>query len=61
MGDSERILGPDHPDTLSARDHLASSYWFAGRHTEAITIENPGTQLPEAVARQQNTRLVDGW
>ncbi len=32
-------LGPDHPDTLTARANLAFSYWQAGRTTEAITIQ----------------------
>jgi tetratricopeptide (TPR) repeat protein len=33
---SERYLGPDHPDTLSASDHLASSFLAAGRALEAL-------------------------
>ena len=37
--DSERLLGPEHPDTLPARANLASSYRQAGRTTDAITIE----------------------
>ncbi|GAA0914621.1 tetratricopeptide repeat protein [Streptomyces thermoalcalitolerans] len=37
--DSERMLGVDHPDTLSARVNLAVSYWQAGRTGEAIEIE----------------------
>jgi tetratricopeptide (TPR) repeat protein len=36
---SQRILGPDHPDTITARANVASSYWRAGRTTDAITIE----------------------
>ena len=32
----ERILGPDHADTLSARDNLALAYQAAGRFDEAI-------------------------
>ena len=34
----ERLLGPDHPDTLTARDELAASYWAAGRTGEAVAI-----------------------
>ncbi|WP_393099837.1 FxSxx-COOH system tetratricopeptide repeat protein [Streptomyces sp. LN325] len=37
--DSERILGPDHPDTLSARANLATSYVKAGRFNDAIALE----------------------
>ncbi|MFD8588685.1 tetratricopeptide repeat protein, partial [Streptomyces sp. NPDC059637] len=36
--DSERILGPHHPDTLTARNNLATSYRQAGRTTDAITL-----------------------
>jgi hypothetical protein len=36
---SERLLGGDHPDTLTARAHLAASYYQAGRTGEAIAIE----------------------
>ncbi|MEV5086073.1 tetratricopeptide repeat protein, partial [Streptomyces sp. NPDC056159] len=33
--DCERLLGNDHPHTLTARANLASSYWQAGRTSEA--------------------------
>ena len=36
--DSERVLGPDHPDTLTSRDNLANAYQDAGRTGEAITL-----------------------
>jgi hypothetical protein len=35
----ERLLGPDHPDTLTARGNLAASYREAGRADQAIAIE----------------------
>ena len=34
----EGLLGPDHPDTLTARNNLAYAYESAGRLTEAITL-----------------------
>ncbi|MFE2536504.1 tetratricopeptide repeat protein, partial [Streptomyces sp. NPDC059371] len=37
--ESERLLGGEHSDTLTARGNLASSYWQAGRTGEAIEIE----------------------
>jgi Tetratricopeptide repeat len=37
-GTAQRILGPEHPDTLTAQANLASSYRQAGRTAEAITI-----------------------
>ncbi|MFD3679877.1 tetratricopeptide repeat protein [Streptomyces sp. NPDC058613] len=36
--DSERLLGPDHPYTVTARSNLATSYWQAGRTAEAIVL-----------------------
>ena len=36
--DMERLLGPEHPDTLTAQAELAESYWSAGRIGEAIAI-----------------------
>ncbi len=38
MADRERLLGDDHPDTLTARANLAASYQQAGRTSEAIAI-----------------------
>jgi tetratricopeptide (TPR) repeat protein len=36
--DLERALGPDHPDTLNARNSLAAAYQAAGRPAEAIPL-----------------------
>jgi hypothetical protein len=38
LADCVRILGPDHPDTLTARSYLASAYQEAGRTAEAIPL-----------------------
>ena len=38
LPDRERILGPDHPDTLWTRGNLAASYRSAGRIPEAIAL-----------------------
>jgi hypothetical protein len=35
LADRERVLGPDHPDTLNSRDNLATAYQAAGRTEEA--------------------------
>ena len=32
------MLGPDHPDTLNARNSLAAAYQAAGRVAEAIPL-----------------------
>ena len=34
----ERVLGADHPDTLTARNNLADAYVSAGRLDEAIPL-----------------------
>ena len=38
VADQERVLGPDHPDTLASRNNLAIAYRAAGRTAEAITL-----------------------
>jgi tetratricopeptide (TPR) repeat protein len=38
LADRERILGADHPDTLSSRNNLAGAYESAGRLDEAIGL-----------------------
>jgi tetratricopeptide (TPR) repeat protein len=38
IGDLERVLGPDHPDTLTVQNNLAAAYRDAGRFTEAIPL-----------------------
>ncbi|MFE7559936.1 tetratricopeptide repeat protein [Kitasatospora sp. NPDC057500] len=58
--DAERLLGDEHPDTLTALGSLAASYWQAGRTGEAIGIKErrpsrrgvPGGEAREATRRQ---------
>jgi tetratricopeptide (TPR) repeat protein len=38
LADQERVLGPDHPDTLGSRNNLALAYQAAGRAAEAIPL-----------------------
>ena len=38
IADLERVLGPDHPDTLNARNSLAVAYQAAGRAADAIPL-----------------------
>ena len=38
VADRERVLGPDHPETLSNRNNLAATYRTAGRIAEAIQL-----------------------
>ncbi len=64
---SERLLGPDHPDTLASRGNLATAYRDAGRTTEAITLyertladigrSRPRPPRHAGIARQPRQRL----
>jgi tetratricopeptide (TPR) repeat protein len=38
VADCERVLGPDHPDTLGSRNNLAAAYRVAGRAAAAIPL-----------------------
>ena len=39
LADRERLLGPEHPETLIARSNLAVSYRRAGRTSEAVALQ----------------------
>jgi tetratricopeptide (TPR) repeat protein len=45
----ERDLGPDHPDTLMARNNLANAYRDAGRLDEAISLHEQNLAAYERV------------
>ena len=34
----QRVVGPDHPDTLARCANLASAYYSVGRLTDALTL-----------------------
>ncbi len=36
--DSDRVLGAEHPSTLTVRANLASAYQDLGRHEEAVAL-----------------------
>jgi tetratricopeptide (TPR) repeat protein len=38
VADCERVLGPDHRDTLTSRNNLALAYEDVGRTDEALTL-----------------------
>ena len=38
LAESERVLGPSHPDTLTARNNLALAYRDAGRQDDAVRL-----------------------
>ena len=39
LADHERVLGADHPHTLTSRNNLAAGYRAAGRTAEAVTLD----------------------
>lgn len=39
LTDTRRLLGPDHPHTLTTRNNLANAYRSAGRTNEAIPLQ----------------------
>ena len=63
VADLERLLGPDHPDTLNSRNSLAAAYLVAGRVAEAIHLFEQtlsvqqrllGADDPETLTSQNN-------
>jgi tetratricopeptide (TPR) repeat protein len=38
LADRERVLGPDHPDTMTTRNNLANAHRAAGRAADAIPL-----------------------
>ena len=54
LADRERLLGDEHPATLTARANLANSYSQAGRTTDAITLEE---RVLEAGCEDATARL----
>lgn len=66
--DAERILGPEHPHTLEARNNLANAYTDAERTPEAITLHETllsdrerilGPEQPETLSTRNN--LADAY
>ena len=63
----ERVLGPEHPDTLGSGNNLANAYGDAGRFTEAIPIHEAtlkirervlGPEHPDTLASRNNLAIV---
>ena len=67
LADRERVLGPDHPDTLTARNNLAEAYQAAGRAAEAIPLHERtladrervlGPDHPDTLTSRNNLALA---
>jgi hypothetical protein len=54
LADGERLLGPEHPDTLNIRANLASFYLQAGRTGDALSLQ-------ETVLANSERLLVVLW
>ena len=63
----ERVLGPDHPDTLQSRNNLATAYRAAGRLDEAISLHEQtlaarervlGPDHPDTLASRNNLAIA---
>jgi tetratricopeptide (TPR) repeat protein len=68
MGDLERLLGPDHPDSLNARNSLAAAYQAAHRAPKAIPLFEQilvarvrllGPDHPDTLTAQDNLAAAD--
>lgn len=62
LTDRERVLGPDHPDTLISRNNLAYAYETAGRLDQAIPAYEAVLEDCERVLGPDHprTRVVRG-
>jgi eukaryotic-like serine/threonine-protein kinase len=49
LAERERTLGPEHPDTLATRHHLASALFFQGKYGQAETEYRAVLKLREKV------------
>jgi tetratricopeptide (TPR) repeat protein len=67
LADQERVLGPDHPDTLNSRNNLAEAYRAAGRAAEAIPLHERtladreptlGPDHPDTLSSRNNLALA---
>jgi len=55
----EQVLGPDHPDTLSARNSLAAAYQAAGRAAEAIPLYEQSLAACERLLGADHPRTLN--
>ena len=57
---SRKVNGPEHPDTLTAMDHLAASYSGTTRPDEALKLREEMLKMREEVlARSREVKGLD--
>ncbi|KAH6629433.1 hypothetical protein C7974DRAFT_394464 [Boeremia exigua] len=67
METRKRVLGDEHPDTLTSMHNLAYTLWSLSRHKEAIALMEPCFQLRQQVLGEQHPdtqsslETLDGW
>jgi tetratricopeptide (TPR) repeat protein len=49
LAEQERILGPEHPDTMTTRHYLAAALFFQGKYDQAETEYRAVLQLREKI------------
>ena len=54
----ERVLGPEHPDTLSSGNNLAAGYRAAGRIDDAIRLYEQTLEVSERVLGPEHPDTV---
>jgi len=54
METSKRLLGQEHPDTLTSIGNLASTFWNQGRWKEAEDLEVQVIETSKRVLGQEN-------
>ena len=59
LADRERLLGPDHPDTLTSRNNLALAYGFGGSAARGDRLARAQPRRPRAAARPRPPRHPD--
>ncbi|WP_446040152.1 tetratricopeptide repeat protein, partial [Streptomyces sp. SID1121] len=67
LTDHERTLGPDHPDTLTSRNNLATALSSLGRHQQAADLHQQtltdrertlGPDHPHTLTSRNNLAIV---
>jgi tetratricopeptide (TPR) repeat protein len=53
-----RILGSDHPETITARNYLATSYRSAGRYSDAVAVDEKVADDAERVHDPDHPHLL---
>jgi Tetratricopeptide repeat len=57
----KRVLGPEHPSTLTSMANLAFTWKARGRHTEAIGLMRHCVQQRQSVLGASHPRSVQSW